>query len=125
MESETQPNTSCLNELKSLYPEHLTAKHFSCLRSLVEKDDPHQRVELFQLLQSLLDEYFFIAEKQRTEMLSIVIDSHRQGRLASAGLQFDEIVNNLDLVQSPDSELIRELLECRLPQRAALSTRVA
>lgn len=125
MESETQSNTSCLNELKSLYPEHLTTNHFSCLRSLVEKDDPHQRVELHQLLQSLLDEYFFIAERQRTEMLSIVIDSHRQGRLTSAGLQFDEIVNNLDLVQSPDSELVRELLEYRSPRRAALTTRVA
>lgn len=121
MKLEEKPRFYHLHELKALYPEQMTFEHFSSLRSLFEKGDPSQQPELYELLQGLLDEYFFISEMERTQMLLMLVGLQRIGRLSCNGLKFDEIVRNLDLVESPDLELLQELLHspCR-PRIASL-----
>ena len=111
MTLDVRPNFHHLNELQALDPEQLTADHLRSLRDLFDKSDPFQQTDLYELLQRLLDEYFFIEEKERCQMLLMLVGLRKENRLNRIGLlRFNEIVSNLDLVAAPESELIEELL---------------
>ncbi|MCA9778084.1 MAG: hypothetical protein KC800_15250 [Candidatus Eremiobacteraeota bacterium] len=114
MTLDLRPDLHHLNELKALSPEHLTVDHLSCLKDLFEKGDPFQQAELYELLQGLLDEYFFIEERERSQMLLMLVRLRKENRLDRIHmLRFNEILSNLDLMATPESELIEQLLQHR------------